>query len=195
MRIFTYDECADWCAAHGYPTRSVQGWGGGPDPHLTGPEFRFATFWIPQDAGRRVALVKCLMSLVDDDAELLVQIGDWAVWPSGQHMPLFDRFREAFGESRPLIEAPGHVIPSAERDDALSILVLSVLYLWDCHVLSSVGDQAMFVCHDEYGWFAVRGSRSLEPARQLLEQFGVLRADGTKTLQDPVDRNDTGDAS
>lgn len=195
MRICTYEECANWCAAHGYPTRSVQGRGGGPDPHLTDPEFRFATFGIPQDAGRRVALVKCLMSLVDEDAGLLVQIGDWAVWPSGQHMPLFDRFREAFGERRPLIDAPGHLISSAGRDDALSILVLSVLYLWNCHVLSSAGNQALFVSHDEYGWFAVRGSRSLEPARQLLGELGVLRAAGTKTLQDPVDRTDPGDAS
>jgi hypothetical protein len=34
-----------------------------------------------------VALVKKLISLLDNSAELLGQIGDWAVWPSGQHMP------------------------------------------------------------------------------------------------------------
>jgi hypothetical protein len=135
-------------------------------------------FSIPDDAGRRIAVMKNLISLLDTSAELLVQVGDWAVWPSGQHMPLFDRFRQAFGERRPLIEALGHIIQASERDDAVSILVISVLYLWNCHVLSADGDQALFVSHDEYGWFAVRGARSLQPANQLLEQFGVLTAAG-----------------
>ena len=178
MRICSYKDCADWCAAHGYPTRHIEGFVVGPHPDLTEPGFRFAMFSIPEDAGRRVALVKSLISLLGESAELLVQIGDWAVWPSGQHMPLFNRFRQAFGEHRPLIEAPGHVIPASERDDAVSILVLSVLYLWNCHVLSAKGDQALFVSHDEYGWFAVRGDGSLEPANRLLEQFGVLTAAG-----------------
>jgi hypothetical protein len=175
MRVYTYKECAEWCAAHGYPTRHIKGFVVGPDPDLTEPDFRFAMFSIPEDAGRRVALVKDLISLIDGNAELLVQIGDWAVWQSGQHMPLFDRFRQAFGERRPLIETPGHVVPAAERDDAISILALSVLYLWNCHVLSAEGDQALFVSHDEYGWFAVRGARSLAPVNQLLEHFGVLK--------------------
>jgi hypothetical protein len=176
MRICTYHECADWCAAHGYPTRHVEGYLVGPEPDLTEPGFSLAMFSIPEDAGRRVTLVKNLIALIEDDAELLLQVGDWAVWPSGQHMPLFDRFRQAFGEHRPLIVAPGHVVPAGEREDAVSILVLSVLYLWNCHVLSAHGDQALFVSHDEYGWFAVRDDRSARPANQLLEQFGVRAA-------------------
>jgi hypothetical protein len=181
MRICTYKGRAEWCAAHDYPTRHVEGYIVGPDPDLAEPDFRFAMFSIPEAAGRRVALAKNLMPLIDRNAELLMQIGDWAVWQSGQHMPLFERFREAFGERRPLIEAPGHVIPTAERDDAVSILVISVLYLWNCHVLSANGDQALFVSHDAYGWFAVRGAQSLEPANKLLEEFGVLTASGPPT--------------
>jgi hypothetical protein len=118
------------------------------------------------------------MELLDDSADLLVQIGDWAVWPSGQHMPLFSRLREAFGDRRPLIEAPGHIIPPSERDDAVSILVLSILYLWDCHVLSAKGDQALYVSHDQHGWVAVGGDRSLNAANQILESFNVLTVAG-----------------
>lgn len=177
MRTCTYNECAEWCAAHRYPTRHIEGLLVGPDPDLTEPEFPFVKFSIPEDAGRRVALVKNLIASIDPNAELFVQIGDWSVWQSGQHMPLFDRFRQVFGESRPLIEAPGHVLAPAEREDAISILVVSVLYLWNCHVLSAHGDQALFVSHDEYGWFAVRDSNSIESVRKLLEKFGVLMAD------------------
>lgn len=184
MRTCTYPECAAWCAAHGYPTRDF-GYSGGPDPivasralpepYLSAPDFRFVEFSIPADANSRVALAKNLVALLDPDVELLVQIGDWAVWPSGQHMPLFERFRAAFGEHRPLMEAPGQVLAPTERDDAVSILAIAVLFLWNCHVLSARGDQAVFVSHDEYGWFAARGERGLEEATTFLKWFGVLR--------------------
>ena len=55
MRICSYKDCADWCAAHGYPTRHIEGFVVGPDPDLTEPGFRFAMFSIPKmqvDASR-----------------------------------------------------------------------------------------------------------------------------------------------
>jgi hypothetical protein len=178
MTVCSFSECADWCAAHGFRTRHIAGFSVGPDPDLTEQDFRFTRFSIPDDAGGRVALAKNLIGVLDDSAELLVQISDWAVWPSGQHMPLFSRLREAFGDRRPLIEAPGQIVPPSEREDAVSILVLSVLYLWDCHVLSSTGDQALFVSHDQHGWVAVRGERSLESANQVLARINVLTVAG-----------------
>jgi hypothetical protein len=47
-------------------------------------------------------------------------------------MPLFTRFREAFGEKRPLIETPGHLLTPEEADDAISIIAVSLLFLWSC---------------------------------------------------------------
>lgn len=61
---------------------------------------------LPRDSGRKVWLARFLYGLAEPSPEVLIWIGDWAVWPSGQHMPLFSRFRQAFGENRPLLEAP-----------------------------------------------------------------------------------------
>ena len=181
MPVYSYAECAEWCATHGYPTRHVDGYVGGPEPCLHEPDFRFARFSIPDDTGRRVALAKKLIALLDEGADLLVQIGDWAAWPSGQHMPLFSRFREGCGDRRPLIEAPGKAVSAHDRGDATSLLVLSILYLWNCHVLSSSGDHAIFISHDQYGWVAVGGSRTLDRSKQLLETFSVLSAEAKET--------------
>ncbi len=181
MLVYSYAECAGWCAKHGYPTRHVDGYVGGPEPYLHEPDFRFARFSIPDHAGRRVALAKNLIELLEEGADLLVQIGDWAVWPSGQHMPLFSRFREGCGDRRPLIEAPGQAVPAHDREDAISLLVLSILYLWNCHVLSSSGDHAIFLSHDQFGWVAVRGNRTLDRAKQLLETSSVLSAEEQET--------------
>src|SRR5260221_242453 len=154
MQILTYAQCAAWCSQRGFPTRQILGHIVGPDPDLQSPEFYFVTFTLPPDSGRKVSLAHFLYSLLDPSPELLIHLGDWAVWPSSQHMPLFTRFREAFGEKRLLIEAPGHVLTADEADDAVSIISVSMLFFWNCHILSASGRDAIFVSHDEYGWFA-----------------------------------------
>jgi hypothetical protein len=83
-------------------------------------------------------------------------------------MPLFSRFREAFGERRPLIEAPGHLVTPPEIEDGVSILTISLLFFWDCHVLTASGREVVFVSHDEYGWF---GSRDSSVAASVGQQF------------------------
>jgi hypothetical protein len=103
-----------------------------------------------------VWLARFLYSLLQPSPELLIWLGDWAVWPSSQHMPLFTRFREAFGEKRPLIDAPGHLLTPEEEDDAVSIMSVALLFSWNCQVLSGCGRDAVFVSHDEFGWFASR---------------------------------------
>jgi hypothetical protein len=52
-------------------------------------------------------------------------------------MPLFTKFREALGEQRPLIEAPGHLVTPAEAGDAISIITVALLFIWNCHALSA----------------------------------------------------------
>jgi hypothetical protein len=103
--------------------------------------------------------------------ELLLWIGDWAVWPFSQHMPLFERLRQAFGEERPLNEAPGHLLTPDEAEDSVSIIAVALLFIWDCHILTSSGQDAAFVSHDEIGWFASRDSSVAESARARLVEI------------------------
>jgi hypothetical protein len=85
-------------------------------------------------------------------------------------MPLFTRFREAFGERRPLIEAPGHLVTAGESDDAISIIGVSLLFLWNCHVLSDSGRDAVFTSHDEFGWFATRDPEAAKLAHERIRE-------------------------
>jgi hypothetical protein len=142
----------------------------GPEPDITSPPFHSVDFTIPTDSGRKVAFGRFLYSLVDPSPEVLFWLGDWSVWPSSQHMPLYTRFRQAFGESRPLIDAPGHLLTPDDADDAVSILVVSLQFVWNCHILTSLGRDAVFVSHDEFGWFASRDETVAESVRQKFEE-------------------------
>ena len=74
-------------------------------------------------------------------------------------MPLFARFRQAFGEMRPLIEAPSHLIEPGELDEAISVLAMALLFFWDCYVFSEHRGPVFFCSHDEWiGFFIPRGS-------------------------------------
>ena len=85
-------------------------------------------------------------------------------------MPLFSRFRQAFGEHRPLIEAPGHLVAPDEIEDGVSILTTALLFHWDCHVLTSSGRDVVFVSHDEFGWFGSRDASVAGSIRQQLKE-------------------------
>ena len=77
------------------------------------------------------------------------------MWPSSEHMPLYDRFRQALGETRPLIETPGHLADMSDGEDALSVIAMSLLFFWDFYVLAAVPSPMFFASHDEYAGFHV----------------------------------------
>ena len=147
MQFLTEAECRTWAMKRNYPL--------GEKPYsllADGPPFFCLNFTIPEDAGRRVALARFVWSAVgSQQAEALVWVTDWSVWPSGEHMPLADAMRRGLGEDRPLHLAPGFLVRYGEDDQALAVLALAVLFLWDCWLLSPNGKRAAFFSHDEYG--------------------------------------------
>jgi hypothetical protein len=158
MRFLTPEQRQAWCVERQVPLREA-GW---IRPDIGFEHFHIADLPYPPDSGAKVSLARHLFSLVASDSETLVLVDDWAVWPSSQHLPLFTRFREALGEHRPLIEAPAHVVTPADADDAISIVVTSLLFIWDCYGISSTGRDAFYISHDEYCYFASRDASVAE---------------------------------
>ena len=142
MKIISKEEAQIWCHHHHIAMN---------DRGL--PERRdFPTkFDIPVDAGQRVYLVSERMSAFREEPSLLVWFDDWSVWPYGQRMHIFERLRLSYGETRRLIDSPGHVFESAEIEDAISFVTLAVLFLWDCYVLTPERRKLLYFSHDEFG--------------------------------------------
>ena len=111
-------------------------------------------FELPSDAQRRVFLVKEAMLGFREEKCFLVWFDDWSVWPHGQRMHIFERFRMSYGEVRPLIDSPGHTFCGQEIEDAISFVTVAALFLWDCYVVSPYRKRMLFLSHDEYGRIA-----------------------------------------
>jgi hypothetical protein len=142
MKVLSLTEAVAWCQAHqvalnrrGLPDRS--------DAHLK--------FKIPQDTQKRVYLVSQAMEPFADEPLFLVWFDDWSVWPSGERMHIFDRIRMSYGETRRLIEAPGHIFDGTEIVDGTSFVTIAALFLWDCYVVSPGKTKLLYLSHDEYG--------------------------------------------
>jgi hypothetical protein len=117
-------------------------------PELSNAVTRFK---IPEDAGKRVYLVSQRMRTFIGEPNYLVLFNDWAVWPSGQRMHIFERLRLSYGEKRPLTQSPGQLFEEGESDDAISFVTLAVLFLWDCYVVTPKCTKFLFFSHDEFG--------------------------------------------
>jgi hypothetical protein len=133
-----------WAQAHGYALSSRA------LPALRDSE-QLVSFEIPQDAGRRVAIVRGDMRAFSAEDEVCVWLHDWSVWPSGQWHHLFDRFRASYGIIESLDQRPALLVARKDFDAAVSATIYAVLMLWDCHVLGSSGRPFAFYSHDEFG--------------------------------------------
>jgi hypothetical protein len=105
-------------------------------------------FPIPSDAGQRVAMVARDLSTFSSDSEILVWFTKWGIWPSAERQHIFDRLRASYGETRSLIDSPGHLFSRREFEDMVSFVTLGVLFLWDVFV---VGTRLLHYSHDEIG--------------------------------------------
>lgn len=141
MRSLTATEAARWCRSQGL----------GSDRGLPRRPARIHEFAIPSDAGQRVALVAEHLRPFSSGTAL-VWFDDWAVWPSGQRMHAFERFRASYGEDRPLIEIPAFLFSRSEFEDLASFVTIGVLFLWDVHVTAARGRSQLFFSHGEIGW-------------------------------------------
>ena len=142
MRILSPHEAATWCQEH-HVALSYRGLPEDSDADLK--------FRIPSDAQQRVYLVGQAMEAFGDEALFLVWFDNWSVWPSGQRMHVFDRLRMSYGETRRLIDSPGHLFDQTEIEDATSFVTVAVLFLWDCYIVAPDRRKLLFLSHDEFG--------------------------------------------
>jgi hypothetical protein len=130
---------------------------GTPNLHLgVGISLRFG---IPSDAGERVAFARFLWDhLGAPTPECLVWVANRSIWPSGEHLPLFNRWREALGAHSSIDDAPGMLFRIGEEDDALSALLWPFLFLWDAYFIPADGQSLLELSHDEWGILSFKHS-------------------------------------
>jgi hypothetical protein len=166
----TEQEARQWCERNGIALDTRE-----PDGNKLGSGILFS---IPENAASRIGLAQTLYpSTWDVTGAVLIWTKEWSVWPSCEHVPLFTRFRQALGESRPLSVARAQLFEASEVDDAQSHLILHSLFLWDCWVVAEGGTYVVHFSHDEWGQLFAEPA-TFARAREYLMRSGVARQEG-----------------
>lgn len=136
----------------------------------TKPDYEMA---LPKDSGRKVALCRTLASIMSFADGPIVWVTATGVWPSSEHMELFDRYRQAHGESRGVASVPAVRLFAGEEDAFVSFLYLSLSFVWDAVVLDT--SMVIRVSHDEYLsiWTNTRSKYDLERMLRSYEEDGA----------------------
>ena len=91
------------------------------------------------------------MGIFRSSSQFLVFLTGWGVGLTPERMEQFDRFRLAHGQTRRLIDAPGHLFDCPGFDSAVELVALTARFGWDCHVVTRKRKRQLFLSHDEFG--------------------------------------------
>jgi hypothetical protein len=118
------------------------------DPLTSGLRVKFN---LPRNADMCVALVLRHLEMFGTSNRLLVFLTDWGVGLTPERMEQIDKFRLNLGESRRLIDAPGHLFARQEFGSATELVALTARFEWDCQVVTRQRKRQLFFSHDGFG--------------------------------------------
>lgn len=134
MRIFNNDQCKSWLDVHGFKYQNID------HPNADGfvyfAEALTRTFEIDTDAKTQLLLTYRLAQWLDS-SNVLVWITSWATYHENEK-EVFENFRQRYGEHRWLMQAPGHLFDTTNKED-VSLLAQTLLFMtgfnWEGFVL------------------------------------------------------------
>jgi len=126
------------------------------------------SYFLPKDSGAKVAVARALTSVFLERGPSVLWITNTKVWPSSGHMDLANRYRQSYGETRSVEQAPVHSFENNDRAAFVSMLCLGLFFVWDVEIMSLDRSTAVTLSHDE--WLEYRFSRGSEHIVPIFEE-------------------------
>jgi hypothetical protein len=133
------------------------------------------SYSIPRDSGGKVHMARVIARAFMDNGPALVWVTGTGVWPSSEHMDLFNGYRLSTGDARKIEEAPLQLFGTDDVDALVSILCLGLFFVWDLEVIALNRSLAATISHDE--WFEYRvGSENRAIMPTIEAKLAFLKA-------------------
>jgi hypothetical protein len=116
-----------------------------------------------------------LFSAIEDSSQWLLWLRDWGIFASEEYPDVWRAIRERYGETRSIIEAPGHLFARDEIGLVRGMSRLVMLFGWDtvliCEPISSV--LLISISHDEIVWM-VAEARTVTELQSRLPDLRII---------------------
>ncbi len=169
MRVISKNECAEWL-------KSSLGIAGTVD-EIEHEYPNGATYLLPSDTGKKTALGRALVGLLQVESPGLFWITATGIWPSSENMSLFDGYRRSFGENRTLDAAPPHVFSDTDLTELECLLDMALYFYWDSILLERPEGVAVKTSHDEYISVHAKDRDRLSRIKRNLDDLGLKPLD------------------
>ena len=138
MKCITEGQIADWLHQRSIPKDPYHG--------DSSPAF-YLQFYAPTNHRRIDAFVRHYYDRIVPEADSLIHITDWGLYQQSEMIAIVG-IRSSRGEDRILIDAPGHILPSGEKEIGISIFSLSASFAWSSYLYSPRDHSTLFNCHN-----------------------------------------------
>lgn len=166
MRSITPAECATWAREHGVNIAQSDSLFSVEAPT---DAFRYA---IPGKASVQIALSEALVATIPEIAQSVLWMTDWPLYKEHE-MALLTRIRASYGESRRLIDAPGHILEEADRNLLAGLIFLMQAFGWDSYYMTPDARSILVTSHHGLMEVFTRDGQFAAACRETGTRFGL----------------------
>jgi hypothetical protein len=163
MKCITESQIDDWLHQ-----RSIR-----KDPYYgdASPAF-YLQFYAPANHRRIDAFVRHYYDRIVPEVDSLIHMTDWELYHESEMIAIVG-IRSSRGEDRMLIDVPGHILPSREKEIGVSLFSLSASFAWSSYLYSPRGHSTLFNWEGEIFDFWTDSEQAVSEMRLMLTQFDL----------------------
>jgi hypothetical protein len=140
----------------------------------------YSQFYPPEKFRPLQYFILAYMELLGTDQPGLVAFTDWALYQPHE-MELIDQTRRAEGETRPLIEAPGHLFGPEEKNKIVAAFSLGVGYGWSAYLYLPRHKTILYNWEGEIMDFWTDSAENLRQMEDLLSTYKLRFTEKDRT--------------
>ena len=163
MKCVTDSEIDDWLRQQSIHTDPYHG--------DSSPAF-YLQFHAPSNHRRIDAFARHYYERIVPEADSLIHMTDWGLYQQSEMIAIVG-IRSSRGEDRMLIDAPGHILPSGEKEIGISLFSLSASFAWSSYLYSARDHSTLFSWEGEIFDFWTDSEQVVTEMKLMLKQFDL----------------------
>ena len=163
MRCVTDSQIFDWLSERSI---SIDPYHGAVTPRY------YLQFYAPARHSELDALARHYYGRIIPDLDSLVHLTDWSAYQESE-MITMKGIRSGRGEERPIIEAPGHILPPGDSETGVALFGLSVAFGWSAYLYSSMDRSSLYNWEGEILDFWTESKLAFNEMKLILKKFNL----------------------
>lgn len=128
---------------------------------------------MPEQVSQLNFLSLYLANWLVNENDAVIYLSNWGQTDLAHPVVIFEKLRQAYGETRPILEAPAHLFrlsEKAERDAMAGIIFLAMANDWDAYLVPLLTNSYLYVS-DAVVLFSAATKSKIDEALQIAADF------------------------